>query len=404
MGKVYDFQKNLEQHEDLKLNVFKKCPLLTPCDNKVRIYDRHKKNESDVYMFGSNNYLNLITNDSVINKTIESIHKYGVGSGGVPTLSGTTEIHEKLESLISDFTGFEDTILFSSGFTANLGVILGLIRPNNLVIQDKFNHASLIDGAMMSGAKMLRYKHNDPAFLEKILKENYDEFKDGILVITDGVFSMDGDIANIPEIIKIVRKYNAILLIDESHATGVIGEKGRGTLSYFNIEDKSNILLSSSLSKALGTVGGYVSGSKEIIDYLRIFARGNLYSSSIPPSVCATAIAGFEYMMESDIVEKLNNNASYLRQVLAEEGYNILNSITPVIPVIIGDEYKLTTLSRELLDHGIYISCIFPPVVSPNLSRIRINVMANHTKEDMDYLVDVLNKLNSRYSIKSSKE
>ena len=252
----------------------------------------------------------------------------------------------------------------------------------------------------MSGAKMIRYKHNDPASLDKILGDYYAEYKDGIIVITDGVFSMDGDVANLPELLKIVKKYNAILLIDEAHATGVVGDKGAGTLAYHNITDRDNIIVTGTLSKAIGAVGGYVSANKKIIDYLRIYARSNLYSTSLPPSVCASAIEVIKYMQETDVVKKLQSNADYLTMKLKEIGCNTLDTVTAIIPIIIGDDYKLTAMSKDLLEKGIFVSSIFPPAVPSKVSRIRVNMSSVLTKEDIDYFVVTLNELFDKYDIK----
>ncbi|MDR0430046.1 MAG: aminotransferase class I/II-fold pyridoxal phosphate-dependent enzyme [Tannerellaceae bacterium] len=388
LDKVNDYTESVKTHEELGLNLLRKSASITASNREVTVFERHSQKEIKTLMFGSNNYIGAITNEYVIKKTIEATEKSGIGSGGVPILSGTTYYHDKLEKKLSKFGGFEDTILFTSGFTANLRVILGLIRPNNLILQDRLNHASLMDGGMLSGARMLRYKHNDPTSLEKLLKENYEQYKGGILVITDGVFSMNGDIARIPEILDLVKKYDALLLIDEAHATGVIGNKGAGTLDYHNIKDRSNIILSGTLSKTLGSVGGYISASQNIIDYLRFFASSNLYSTSLPPSICASAMACLEYMQNSDVVERLNANARYLREKLRSNGFNILDTITPIIPVIVGDEYKMCIMSKFLLDNGIYTSYIQPPAVPLKTCRIRINVMVSHTQEDMDHLVE----------------
>lgn len=399
MQKVYDYHECLRQHEDRGLNILIKSPIVSTNSREVEILERHTNRTVKALMFGANNYLGIVTNPDIINKTVDVVRSLGVGSGGVPVLSGTSFYHNELENTLSKMTGFEDTMLFSSGFTANLGAILGLIRPQNLVVQDRLNHASLIDGGLMSGARMIRYKHNDPAALEKVLSEHYEKYKGGMLVITDGVFSMDGDVANLPELLKVVRKYNAILMIDEAHSTGVVGEKGSGTLSYHHIKERDNIIVTGTLSKALGTVGGYVSASKEIIDYLRIYARSNLYSTSLPPSVCATAIEGIKFMQNSDAVEKLHANADYMRDKLKANGYNILDSVTAVIPIIVGDEYKLTMMSKDLIEKGIFVSSIFPPAVPPKTSRIRVNMSCVLTKADIDYFIETLNGLFDKYEI-----
>jgi glycine C-acetyltransferase len=352
-----------------------------------------------MFMFGSNNYLGATALAKAKQKSIEVTQKFGIGSGGVPLLSGTTIYQNRLENLIAKMKGMDDAILFSSGFTANVGVLVGLMRPNNLIIHDKLNHASLVDGTIMSGAKMLRYRHSDIQSLEKLLKENHVKYPNGILVITDGGFSMDGDIANLPAIIKVVQKYDALLLIDDAHATGVIGKKGAGTLSYYNITNKDNIIVTGTLSKAIGSVGGFITGEQKIIDYLRIFARSNMYSTALPPGVCASAIEVINYINKSNVVDALKEKSEYLRNSLSSVGFNILNTKTAIIPIIVGDEIKLTQMSKDFYEKDIFMNYIFPPVVSSKLSRIRISVMATHTKDDLDYLINSIIEIGKQYSI-----
>lgn len=402
MEKVNDFQATVfAEHERLGLNLLKKSPMTSCCDREVSMLERHTNREISFLMFGSNSYIGATIASNAIEKAIEVTKEYGIGSGGVPLLSGTTIFQNVLEREIAITKGFDDAIIFSSGFTANVGTLLGLIQPNNLIIHDKLNHASLIDGTIMSGAKMARYKHNDPKDLERILKENIDSYpKGGILVVTDGVFSMDGDIANIPEILKVTRKYGALLLIDDAHSTGQIGENGAGTLSHYKIKDNSDIIVTGTLSKAIGAVGGFVTASKEIIDYLRIFARSNMYSTSLPPSVCASAVEVFKYMKSSNCVTKLQENSKYVRNILQKKGYNIKNTKTGIIPIIVGDEHKLTMMSKDFLDRGIIINYIFPPVVSPKSSRLRISIMSSHTKDDLDKLINAIDDVFATYSLK----
>lgn len=400
MGKVHDFKVEMRLHEQNKLNVYKKYPQLTACDREVTVYDRHHNVEKKVILFGSNSYLGATNSKTAIEKSIKATIKMGIGSGGVPLLTGTTKYQNELEEKLSKLSGFDDTILFSSGYTANLGVISGLIRKNNLVIHDKLDHASLLDGTIMCGAKMLRYKHGDINDLEVLLSQNIDKYPHGILVVTDGVFSMDGDIANIPAILNLVKKYNSMLLIDEAHAVGVIGEKGAGTLSHYGIEERENIIITGTLSKAIGTLGGYISGSQEIIDYLRIYARSNMFSTSLPPSICAAAEEVISNMSGTDIVQVLREKSKYLRTQLIKEGFNILNSQTPIIPVIVGNPYILTQMVNEAFSHGFLLNAIYPPAVPANMTRFRISVMATHTKEDMDTLVQLLVKLFDKYEVK----
>lgn len=397
LGKVFDFKEEMALHEQCELNVYKKHPQLSACDREVNVFNRHSQKVVKEIMFGSNSYLGATIFPEAIQKAIEVTKKFGVGSGSVPLLTGTSIYQNELESMIAKISGFDDAILFSSGYTANLGVISGLMRSNNLIIHDKLDHASLLDGTILSGAKMLRYKHGDVKDLEKLLKENASVYPNGIIVVTDGVFSMDGDIAKIPEILDVIRKYNAILLIDEAHATGVIGHKGAGTLSHYGIEDKENIILTGTLSKAIGAVGGYITGSQDIINYLRVYARSNMFSTSLPPSVCASAIEIYKVMQNTDIVDKLKHNAAYLQDKLRHAGFNILNTETPIIPLVVGDQGILTKMAKDAFDNGFIINPIVPPAVPANLTRFRITVMASHTKEDMDKLVDLLIMMFEKY-------
>lgn len=399
MQKVFDFQKEMVQHDQNELNVYKKHPQLSACDREICVYNRYTKQKVQAIMFGSNSYLGATIFPEAIKKAIEVTKEFGIGSGGVPLLTGTSIYQEQLEQVIAKISGFDGSIMFSSGYTANLGVISGLMRANNLIIHDKLNHASLLDGTIMSGAKMLRYKHGDIKDLERLLKENAGSYPHGILVVTDGVFSMDGDIAKIPEILAVVRKYEAILLIDEAHATGVIGEKGAGTLSHYGITDRKNIILTGTLSKAIGAVGGYITASQEVIDYLRIYARSNMFSTSLPPSICAAAIEVFRVIQETDVVNRLKHNADYLQKRLKDEGFNILNTETPIIPLVVGDQGILTQMAKDAFDCGFIINPIYPPAVPANLTRFRISVMASHTQRDMDLLLNLIIKLFAKYGV-----
>lgn len=397
MGKVLDFKEELALHEQSELNVYKKHPQLTACDRETTVYNRHTQQRVKAIMFGSNSYLGATIFPEAIQKAIEVTKEFGIGSGGVPLLTGTSIYQEDLEHLIAEISGMDDSILFSSGYTANLGVISGLIRPNNLIIHDKLDHASLLDGTVMSGAKMMRYKHGDVNDLERLLRDNSPKYPSGILVVTDGVFSMDGDIAKLPQILETTRKYDAILLIDDAHATGVIGDKGAGTLSHYGITDRKNIILTGTLSKAIGTVGGYITATQDVIDYLRIYARSNMFSTSLPPSVCAAAIEVIKVMQSTGVVEHLKQNAEYLQSKLKDAGFNIMNTETPIIPLVVGDQAVLTQMAKDAFDNGFIINPIFPPAVPANLTRFRISVMASHTQKDMDMLVDLIVNLFEMY-------
>lgn len=399
LGKVEDFKMEMNRHESAELNNYKKHPHTSACDRMSKVFNRHTGKEVEVMMFGSNNYLGATVFPEAVDKVVEVTKEFGIGSGGVPLLNGTSIYQSRLEKIISAKTGFDDAILFSSGYTANLGVITGLMRPNHLIIHDKLNHASLLDATTLSRSNMLRFKHCDTADLERLLSTMANEYPGRILVVTDGVFSMDGDIAKLPEILPIIRKYNALLLIDEAHATGVIGEKGAGTLSHYGIKDRDNIIVTGTLSKAVGTVGGYITASQDIIDYLRIYARSNMFSTSLPPAVCAGAMKVFHKMDNSDVVEKLRDNTRYLHRALRNAGFNIMNTQTPIIPLVVGDATILTYMVKDAFDSGYFVNAIFPPAVPANLTRFRISVMASHTKEDMDGLVNLMVSLFEKYGI-----
>lgn len=399
LAKVANFQKQLQIHEDESLNVYVKSPMLSGCDREVEVVDRQSGKIKKMLMFGSNSYLNATNIPSVMERSIHVTSTCGVGTGGVPLLSGTSVFQNELEQELAKLIGFDDTILFSSGFTANIGALVGLIRPNNLLVFDRLNHASLIDGALMCGAKMIRYKHNDPNALEKILKDNADQYPNGIMVVTDGVFSMDGNVANLRALIQVAQKYNALLLIDDAHATGVIGEHGAGTLSYLDIKERDNIIVTGTLSKAIGSIGGFITASQNIIDYLRVYARSNMYSTSLPQNICVSALEVLKVIRDTDILKTLKENSDYVRNGLKKLGFNTLKSETPIIPVIIGDEYILTKITKELYDRNIFANAIFPPVVPPKMCRVRIGVMSAHTQEDCDQLINAFYEIGKKYSL-----
>ena len=400
MAKIEKFQSHFKEHEKRGLNIYARSPMISACDREVEILDRHTGQVNKMLMFGSNSYLNATICPAAVKKASEVIKQCGIGTGGVPLLSGTSDYQNQLEKEIAQLLGFDDTILFSSGFTANIGALVGLVGPNNLLVFDKLNHASLIDGALMSGAKMTRYLHSNMHSLEKILSQNADQYPCGMMVVTDGVFSMDGDVANLPELLRLTKKYNTLLLIDDAHATGIIGEGGAGTLSYFGITERDNIIVTGTLSKAIGTVGGFITASQKIIDYLRVYARSNMYSTALPQSVCAAAYEVLQdFKKHPEQREALNRNHNYVRSRLNEMGFNTLHSITPIIPVIIGDEYVLTNLIKDIYDQGIFVNAIFPPVVPPKMCRIRIGVMSCHTLEDCDRMLDVFYETGKKYGI-----
>lgn len=332
----------------------------------------------------SNNYLGLATNKKVIDASMEGLKKYGAGAGAVRTINGTLKIHDELEKVIAKFKHTEGAIVFQSGLNCNMGAIAAVMDKKDLILSDELNHASIIDGSRLSGAKIIRYNHSDMKdLLEKATEAKKSNLYNKIMVITDGVFSMDGDIAKLPEIVEIARNLDLITYVDDAHGSGVLGE-GRGTAFHFGLSDKIDFQIGT-LSKAIGVVGGYVAGSKDLVDWLKVRGRPFLFSTSMTPSAAAGCIEAINILSEStELNKKLWENGSYLKNGLKRLGFNIGNSETPITPCIIGDAAKAQEFSRELYDLGVYAKAIVYPTVPLGTARIRNMPTAAHTKEILD--------------------
>ncbi|BDP77210.1 glycine C-acetyltransferase [Enterococcus faecium] len=334
----------------------------------------------------SNNYLGFANREELKKACIEATETYGVGAGAVRTINGSLKIHQQLEEKIAEFKGTEAAIAFQSGFNCNMGAISAVMTKEDAILSDELNHASIIDGCRLSGAKIIRIKHQDMKDLEKKAKEAIESKKyKKIMYITDGVFSMDGDIARLPEIIPIVEKYGLITYVDDAHGSGVTG-KGAGTVKHFGLSDKIDMQMGT-LSKAIGVVGGYVAGSKTLIDWLKARSRPFLFSTSLTPGAAAAALASITLMQEHpELVEKVWENANYFKEELKKVGYNIGMSETPITPVILGDEKVTQTFSKKLIEHGIYAKPIVYPTVPLGTGRIRNMPTAEHTREMLDVI------------------
>jgi glycine C-acetyltransferase len=386
-AEINDFYDFLADGKEKKLFYYER-PLLSPCKNRVFIYDQYTRSEKEMIMMASNNYLGLSTHPNVIKAGINAAQKYGFGSGSVPLFSGTYDIHKKLEKEIAGLFGHEDAVLFSSGYIANVGCIAALARKNDVIIHDRLNHASLLDGSAFSKASLKVFTHNSPDSLEKVLKKCSQYSRK--LIVTDGVFSMDGDIAGLPALKDAADRHNAVIIIDDAHAVGVIGKTGKGTPEYYNMMGKVDIV-TGCMSKALGSIGGFVSSTKEIINYIRYYGRSNMFSSSLPPPDIAAALAAIEVMKtESVHLETLNQNIAYMNANLKKMNFNTGNTESAIIPIIIGDELKLRNMNRCLHEQGIYTNAVPYPAVPKHLSRIRLGIMSTHTKEDMDKTLEAL--------------
>ncbi|MGI5986085.1 MAG: pyridoxal phosphate-dependent aminotransferase family protein [Clostridiales bacterium] len=345
-------------------------------------------------MLGSNNYLGLTINPNVIEAGIKAIEKYGTGCSGSRFLNGTLNMHLELESELAEFLRKEEVVTFSTGFQSNLGIISAIVGRTDYVICDKENHASIYDGCKLSYGKMLRYKHSDMEDLERIL--NGVPETAGILIVTDGVFSMGGDIAKLPEIVSLAKKYGARVMVDDAHGLGVIGEGGRGTASYFGLEDDVDIYMGT-FSKSLASLGGYMASSSKVADYVRHNSRPFIFSASMTPANCACALASLrELKAHPELVTNLAHISQYVRDGLTARGIKHRQSKTPIIPIYTYETYRTLGISKELFDEGVYVNPVLPPATPPSECLLRTSYMASHTEAILDEAMDIIKEVLSR--------
>jgi len=356
-----------------------------------------------VINLASNNYLGLTTHPKLREAALEATRKYGVGSGAVRTIAGTMKIHMELEQKIAHFKNSEACVVFQSGFAANAGTVSAVLGKEDFIISDQLNHASIIDGARLSRAKILVFEHKNIADAEAKLASVADQ-PGNKLLITDGVFSMDGDIGPLPALCDLAEKYRAIMMVDDAHASGVLGRNGRGTIDHFKVHGRVDIQVGT-LSKAIGALGGYVCGSRDLIEFLYHRARPFLFSTSHPPSVAATCIAAFDVLeKEPERIEKLWENTRFWKKELASLGFDIGGkttpaSETPITPIIIGDGKLTMEFSRELFKEGVLGTGITFPTVPDGKARIRTIMSATHTRDELGRALDVLAKVGKRMGI-----
>ena len=356
-----------------------------------------------VINLSSNNYLGLTTHPKLREAAIEATRKYGVGSGAVRTIAGTMRIHMELEEKIARFKNVEACVVFQSGFAANAGTVSSILSKEDFILSDELNHASIIDGARLSRAKIKVFRHKDIAHAEELLKEVQHE-PGRKLLITDGVFSMDGDIGPVDKLCDLADKYGAIMMVDDAHASGVLGRNGRGSIDHFGCHGRVDVQVGT-LSKAICALGGYVCGSRDLIDYLYHRARPFLFSTSHPPSVAATCIAAFDLLeQEPERIERLWSNTRYFKAELGKLGFNIggVNtpaSETPITPIIVGDGKLTMQFSRELFDAGLLATGIAFPTVAEGKARVRTILSSEHTKEQLDQSLDILRKVGKKLGI-----
>jgi len=386
------------------MDLFKKCYDFTLAQNYrekgIYPYFHALESRQDVevtmegkrrIMLGSNNYLGLTTNPDVVEAGIHAFEKYGSGCSGSRFLNGTLEMHLELEAALASFLRKEAVVTFSTGFQSNLGIISAIVGRGDYVICDRENHASIYDGCRLSYGKMLRYRHNDMADLEKILASIPDEA--GRLIVTDGVFSMDGYIANLPEIVRLAEKYGARIMVDDAHGLGVIGEGGRGTASYFGLEDKVDIYMGT-FSKSLASLGGYMASSAVVADYVRHNSRPFIFSASITPPSCATALAALRCLQNNpQLVDRLGALSRYMREGLTARGLKFrqsTSSATPIIPLYTYTPDNTLIKTKQLYDAGVYVNPVLPPATPPNECLLRTSLMATHSEALLDEAMDII--------------
>ncbi len=369
--------------------------------NKVQPDSLIKEKDGSIHnviMLGSNSYLNLSTNEQVIKGAQKALEKYGCGMGAVSNYAGICEIHKELEKRIANFYYTDDSIVFPSGYGANVGIVSAICGKNDIIINDSANHASIFDGCLLSGAELKIYPHRNMKYLERILDKIPDN-KTGRLIITDGVFSMDGDIAPLDKITKLAEKYKTRVMVDDAHGVGITGPKGRGSAAHYGVLEKIDLNVGM-LSKSPGGLGGYCASSREVVQYLRLYARSYFFSTALPAS-CAAALIEVFKLFEADKAgrERLLENTLYLKQKLIKYGFDIGHSQSAIIPVMIYNEPVLFEMYEKLRKSGVYVNIVTYPAVRRKECRLRLCAMKDLTFEQIDYAVDIIAKIAKEYGI-----
>ena len=363
---------------------------------KLRVLQGEQKTHADfdgkeVINLASNNYLGLTTHKALKKAAIEAVRKYGAGAGAVRTIAGTMKLHMDLEEQIAKFKNVEACVVFQSGFTANAGTVSAILGKEDLIVSDELNHASIIDGARLSKATIKVFKHKDVADCERILRETKD-FPGHKLIITDGVFSMDGDIAPLPELCDMAEKYNCIMMVDDAHSSGVLGRGGRGTIDHFGVHGRVHIQVGT-LSKAIGVMGGYVCGSRDLIDFLYLRARPFLFSTSHPPASAASCAAAFTLLDSPEgerLVKKLWANTKFFKRELKKRGFQFKTSETPIVPIHVGEAAKAYEFSKKLFEAGVFAPAVGFPTVAEGKARLRAIISAAHKRDELLKAAEVL--------------
>ncbi|RIW29097.1 glycine C-acetyltransferase [Bacillus salacetis] len=353
----------------------------------------------DLINLSSNNYLGLATDERLKKEAVSAVEKYGVGAGAVRTINGTLDIHLKLESKIAEFKGTEAAIAYQSGFNCNMAAISAVMDKNDAILSDELNHASIIDGCRLSRAKVIRFNHSDMEDLRAKAKEAVESGQyNKVMVITDGVFSMDGDVAKLPEIVEIAEEFDIMTYVDDAHGSGVLG-KGSGTVKHFGLSDRVDFQIGT-LSKAIGVIGGYVAGKQNLIDWLKVASRPFLFSTALTPADVAATTKAIELILNStELQDKMWENSNYLKEGLQKLGYDIGKSETPITPCIIGDEKTTQQFSKRLNEEGVYAKSIVFPTVPRGTGRVRNMPTAAHTKEMLDEALAIYEKVGKEMNL-----
>lgn len=351
-------------------------------------------------MLSSNSYLGLCNDQRLKQAAMDAMEKYGVGSGGSRLTTGSYEVHKKLEDEIAAFKGAEAALLFNTGYMANVGAISSIAGKDWVIFSDRFNHASIIDGCRLSGAEIIIYEHCDASDLETKAHSHRGR---RALVVTDGIFSVDGDIAPLPEIVQVAKKYNMLLMVDDAHATGVLGENGGGTADYFGLQNEIDIQMGT-FSKALASEGGFIAGNRGLIDYLANKARSFIFSTALAPATVAVSLRALEIVQaEPRLRQSLIANSAWFREKLREIGFEIMDFPTPIISIVLGPPDLTVNFSNRLMEKNIFVSAIRPPTVPQGTSRLRINLMATHTKDDLARAIDAMTEIGKETGILTDK-
>jgi 8-amino-7-oxononanoate synthase len=350
-----------------------------------------------VLMLGSNSYLGLTNDPRVKKAAIDAIEKYGTGCAGSRFLNGSLDIHTALEERLAAFVDKEAAVVFSTGFMANLGFIAAVVQRGDYILADRLDHASIIDGANLSFGRLKRFEHNDPSSLEAVLKSI--PLEAGKLIVIDGIFSMDGDIADLPRIVPLAEKYNTAVMVDDAHSLGVIGPRGEGTAAHFGLQDRIDAIMGT-FSKSLATVGGFIAGNAKLIDFLRHTSRALMFSASLPPASVAAVMKSLDIIeQEPERREALWENTTAMAEGLVDLGYDIGSSNTPVIPILIGGMKKTFRMCIRLQEEGVFVNPVVPPAVPQNRSLIRISLMATHTRQQIDMALSYLKKVGRELNV-----